>query len=279
MGIVRFGFAPSEFDSSISATRVLLEKHSYSGQFISRNINVRNVLSQYAPIWLRRACAVTAKTHSRKRLLVPEYTSTAKSLLILLPPSYLEAFQSCGALTPGHRQRFQFFVAVALVHELANAVVRLRFPTEMAKGKTIWYYHKRDRFNATPGMAWEREMFQGTIRQQRFLSKRREISDKCPCSAGLVLDRGIYSSRPDPTIGGAIGDIELPPYTRVAPKESLASKLVILKMGWVNKWFRKCTWDGMSRDEGVPTAETGGEFAMYTGSGWRHGEKFIVCPK
>jgi hypothetical protein len=282
---IRFGFAQSEFDTSISSMRLYYKVSLHNSQLHIRDLYTYLIrFTKYCPIIPRRPSTVTIKDDihtSRTRVPIPSNTSTIKSLKILLPQSYLRQFQLCGALTAGHRLRFQFFVAVSLVHELANTITRLRFPIESAKGDVIWYYPRRDIFDGTPGMAWEREIFQGMIVQQTFLTGTGGISDVYACSAGLVLDRGIYTPEPNtPEVIGDDHDYDLPPPYSATPIHPSSSKMVILKMDWVNQWFRKDTWEGISADQSLPvfTPDTWLHYGTYMGSDLSQSKKYIICP-
>jgi hypothetical protein len=123
----------------------------------------------------------------------------------------------------------------------------------MDKRESIWYYLTRDRFDASPGMAWEQDIFQGTIIEQRFsFEKHKRNAQSYPCSAGLILDKRVYASAVSPK---TIRDEEiLPPYETITPEEPFAlSKIVVLKMEWINQWFRQDVWDNIGEQETTPS--------------------------
>jgi hypothetical protein len=119
--------------------------------------------------------------------------------------------------------------------------------------------------------------------QQSFLTGGNCVSDRCPCSAGLVLDRGIYGHRPDADDVTSIleDDSELPKYTVVSPKEPWAqSEMIVLKMDWVSQWFRKSTWSLMERYEIVPSVALGSgvRYDKYISLASKRNRRFVVCP-
>jgi hypothetical protein len=255
--ITKFGYKPYDFDTSVSYTRLSVNKDSkLSLKKVPVTVSANSVLcSADSPSQLPLSSySLTQPIHnqqmqpelghkSRKSsisLKIPLLDRQITGLEIKLPFSALRRASSITALSKSHESRIHFMFAVALVSEIAEGM-----------GKVLNFKYASERNNDSlathPGLAFQREILGGILVHQSFTPLNWTEETKPlradgllsawadDAAAGLVIDRGIYRRK--------FGEDSHETLKNGRSVDGIVSHhLSVIRNDWIMKWFYEENW-------------------------------------